>query len=141
MGNAWVNPSISYSTGKCNKTLRMGWNWEIGTHTFHILWVIFPHAFPIVQKNATKLIVWGVPGKLVLILYPYYGRFFPIRFPFYGILHHMGNACVFLLISHNMGKDSQTHRMGKVWEIGSRIYPSKPFACGEPGKLVLILFP
>ena len=35
--------------------------------------------------------------------------FFLIRFPFYGILHHMGNACVFSLMSHNMGKDSQTY--------------------------------
>ena len=40
-----------------------------------------------------------------------------------------------------MGKDSQNHRMGKVWEIGSRKYPTKPIVCGEPGKLVLILFP
>ena len=92
-------------------------------------------------RNATKLIVWGEPGKLVLILFPYYGRFFSIRFPFYGMLHHMGNACVFSLISHNMGTNSQTHRMGKVWEIGSRIYPTKPTVCGEPRKLVLILFP
>ena len=37
----------------------------------------FPNQFPIVQENATKLIVWGEPGKLVLILFPYYGRFFP----------------------------------------------------------------
>ena len=101
----------------------------------------FFHQFPIVQENATKLIVWGEPGKLVLILFPYCGRFFSIRFPFYGILHHMGNACVFSLISHNMGKDSQTHRMGKVWQIGSRKYPTKPTVCGKPGKLVLIPFP
>ena len=63
------------------------------------------------------------------------------QIPFYGILHDMGNACVFSLIFHNLGKDSQNHRMGKVWEIGSRKYPTKPIACGEPGKLVLILFP
>ena len=53
----------------------------------------------------------------------------------------MGNACAFSLISYNMGKDSQTHRMGKVWKIGSRKYPTKPILCGEPEKLVLILFP
>ena len=51
---------------------------------------------------------------------------FSIRFPFYGILHHMGNACGFSIISHNMGKDSQSHRMGKVWEIGSQKYLTKP---------------
>ena len=93
------------------------------------------------RENATKLIVWGEPGKLVLILFLYYMRFFSIRFPFYGILHHMGNRYVFSLISHNLGKDSPNHRMGKVWEIGSQKYPTKPTACGEPGKLVLILFP
>ena len=38
----------------------------------------FPHQFPIVQENATKPIVWGEPGKLVLILFPLYGRFFPL---------------------------------------------------------------
>ena len=110
---------------------------------YFIIWEMhgFPNQFPIVQENATKLIVWGEPGKLVLILFPYYERFFSIRFPFYGILHHMGNACVFSLISHNMGKDSQTHRMGKVWQIGSRKYPTKPTVCGKPGKLVLIPFP
>ena len=101
----------------------------------------FSHKFPTVWENATKLIVWGEPGKLVLILFPYYGRIFSIRFPFYGILSHMENACVFSLISLNLGKDSQNHRMGKVWEIDSRKYPTKPIVCGEPGKLVLILFP
>ena len=40
-----------------------------------------------------------------------------------------------------MGKDSQTHRMEKAWEIDSRKYPTKPIVCREPGKLVLILFP
>ena len=110
---------------------------------YYIIWKIhgFPHQFPIVQENATKLNVWGEPGKLVLILFQYYGRFLSIRFPFYGILHHMGNACVCSLISHNMGKDSHAHRMGKVWEIAFRKYPTKPTVCGKPGKLVLILFP
>ena len=83
---------------------------------YFIIWEMhgFPRQFLIVQENAAKLIVWGEPRKLVLILFPYYGCFFSIRFPFYGILHQMGNACVFSLISHNLGKDSQNHRMGKV---------------------------
>ena len=137
MGNAWITPSISHSTGKCGKILCLGWNWEIGTHIFHIVWVILPHVFPIVQKNATKLILWGAPGKLVLILSPYYGLFFLIRFPFYGILHHMGNACIFLLISRNIGKDIEwgslgnwfpkisfkTHCMWRTWEIGTHTFP------------------
>ena len=33
---------------------------------------------------------------------------------------HMGNACVFSSIFHNVRKDSQTHQMGKLWEIGLR---------------------
>ena len=43
----------------------------------------------------------------MLIIFPYYGCIFSIRFPFYGILHHMRNACVFSLISRNLGKDSK----------------------------------
>ena len=122
---------------------------DFSPYNFHpmvyfIIWEMhgFPHQFPILQENATKLIVvqrtWEIGAHTFPILWM---LFFSIRFPFYGILHHMGNACVFSLISHNMGKDSQNHRMGKVWEIGSRKYPTKPIACGEPGKLVLILFP
>ena len=101
---------------------------------YFIIWEIhgFSYQFLIVWENATKPIVLAKPVKFVVILFPYYGRFFAIRFPFYGILHHLGNTCVFSLISHNLGKDSQNHRMGKVWEIGSG---------REPGKLVLILFP
>ena len=42
MGNVLVCPSISHSTEKCNKTHRMGRNWEIGTHTFPIIQALFP---------------------------------------------------------------------------------------------------
>ena len=52
----------------------------------------------------------------------------------------MGNACVSSLISHNMGKDSQTHQMGKDWKIGSRWCPRKPIVCRESGKLLVIHF-
>ena len=72
----------------------------------------FPHQFPIVQENATKLIVWGEPGKYVLILFQYYRRFLSIRFPFYGVLHHMGNACVCSLISH--AKPIEWGKSGKL---------------------------
>ena len=54
----------------------------------------FPHKFPTVRENATKLIIWEKSGKFMFILFPWYGRFFPIRFPSYGILQHMGNAWV-----------------------------------------------
>ena len=133
----WVNREfLSHSMGDFSP-------YDFHPMVYFIIWEMhgFPSQFHIVQENATKLIVWGEPGKSVLILFPYYGQFISIRFPFYGILHHMGNACVFSLISHNLGKDSQNHWIGKVWEIGSRKYPTKPILCGEPGKLVLILFP
>ena len=100
----------------------------------------FPHQFLIVEEYAAKLIVWGENGKLVVILFPYYWHFFPIRFPFYGTLHHMGNVCVFSLISNNTGKGSQNHPMGEIlrnwfpeisykthcmwrtWEIGTHTF-------------------
>ena len=41
MGNAWVSPPVSHCTRKCNKVHRMGRTWEIGTHTFPIVWVLF----------------------------------------------------------------------------------------------------
>ena len=100
----------------------------------------FPHQFPIVQENATKLIV-EENLEIGAHTFPILRTLFSIRFRLYGMLNHMGNTCVFLLISHNMGKDSQTHRMAKVWEIGSRKFPTKLIECGKPGKLVLILFP
>ena len=34
----------------------------------------------------------------------------------FPLSHRIGNACVFPSISHDMGKDSQTHQMGKTWE-------------------------
>ena len=131
LGNAWVSPSIFHTTGKCNKTHQMRRTWEIVTHNFPIVWQVifshqililwytsseihgFRHQFSIVQQNASKPITWGEPGKLVLIFFPQYGCCFPIRFPIYGILHHMENTYVFSSISHNMAKDSQTHRMGE----------------------------
>ena len=53
MGNAWFFPLISYSTGKCNKTDRMGRTWEIGTHTFPIGWVLSSHYSPILWYTSS----------------------------------------------------------------------------------------
>ena len=49
---------MSHGMGKCNKTHRMGKTWEIGIHTFPIVWVLFSH--PI-------LILWytSLHGKCV----------------------------------------------------------------------------
>ena len=63
--------------------------------------------FPIARKNAAKPIVWGERGKLVLILFPQYKCFFLMRFPSYGVLHHMGNACVSPSIPHNIRQCSE----------------------------------
>ena len=88
MENAWVFPSISHSMGKCNKThlwgesgklviilsYSMGTFFPFDSHpmVYFIIWEMhgFSHQFPIVQENATKPIVWGKPGKLVIILFP-----------------------------------------------------------------------
>ena len=56
----------------------------------------FPHEFSALLENVTKPIVWGEPGKLVLIIFPCYGCFFPldshstvylIIWEMYGFLH------------------------------------------------------
>ena len=74
----------------------MGKAWEIDTHTFAIVWAISPHTIPILRYTTSNGKAWvspsishstgkwnkthrrGEPGKLVLILFPYYGRFFPL---------------------------------------------------------------
>lgn len=49
MGNAWIFPLISHSTGTSNKSHGMGKVWEINTHIFPIVWVLFSplHFHPI----------------------------------------------------------------------------------------------
>ena len=84
----------------------------------------FPHKFPTVRENAIKPLVWGKSGKLILILFPQYGCFFPIRFPPYGI---------YFIIWEMHGFP---HQFFIVQENAT-----KPFVRGEPGKLVLTLFP
>ena len=65
--NAWASRSISHTTRKCNKTHHMGRTWEIGTHTFPIVWVVFSHQIRIVWYTS------------------WYGKCmgFPISFPQY----------------------------------------------------------
>ena len=83
----------------------------------------FPHKFLTLRKNATKPMVQGKSGKLVLILFPQHGCFFPIRYQSKSILYHMGNAWVSPLISHSMGKCNKTHRIRRTWEIGAHTFP------------------
>ena len=133
--------------------------WEIGTHTFPTVWVlfsirflsygilqrienawVFSSNFPQHQKSQQN----SSNGKGLGNWFSYFFHkvyFFSIRFPSCGILHHIGNTWVFSSISHSMGKGRKIHQMGKAWENGSRENPGKPAVCGEPGKLVLIIFP
>ena len=92
---------------------------------YFIIWETlgFPHLFPITQENATKPIAWGYTGKLVLILFPQYGCFFPIRFPYCGTLHQMGMH-VF------------SHQFPIAWQMAAKVIER-----GKPGKLVPIQFP
>ena len=169
--------------GKCNKTHLVGRTWEIGNHTFpiiynmgtffssnpHMLWytssygkcmgfpINFPqygkmqqnpsyeetweignHTFPIVWVLFSHLMVYASSyGKCMgfFITFPQYGKmqqkpsyaedlgnwysYFPHSmgafFPFdsqRGILHYMGNTWVFPLISHN-GKIQQNPSHGE----------------------------
>ena len=61
MGNAWVFPSISHSTGKCSKTYRMEKTWETGNHTFPIVWVLFSHSIPILWYTSSYGKCMGFP--------------------------------------------------------------------------------
>ena len=79
--------------------------------------------FSIVKKNVAKSIVWRKPGKLVIILFPYYGYFFPIWFPSCDILHHMENACIFPSISHCTGKCNKTYCVRRNWAVVTHIFP------------------
>ena len=74
-------------------------------------------------ENHTKLIICGESGKWVLILFPWYGCFFPITFTSCGILYNMWNTWVSPSISHSMGKCSKIHWIGRVWEIGTHFPP------------------
>ena len=76
----------------------------------------FSHKFPTLRENITKPMVWKKSGKLIVILFPQYGCFFPIRFPSYSILRHMGNAWVSQSVSHST-------KMRRTWEIGAHTFP------------------
>ena len=84
MRNAWVSPLISHSTGKCNKTNGIGEPGKLvvllfSTGAFFPLdslftvylitqeMHVFSHLFLITWENATKPMVWGKSGKLIVI--------------------------------------------------------------------------
>ena len=71
----------------------------------------------------TKSIVCGEPGKLILILFSWYGCFFPIRFTSSGILYDMWNTWVSPSISHSLTKCNEIFQMGIAWEVGTHFLP------------------
>ena len=141
MRNAWIFPSFSHSTGKCNKTHRMGRTWEIGTQTFPMVWVLFYHLISILWYTSSyeKCMSFSVN-------FPYTGkcnkshrmrrtweigtRTFPIvqvlfshSIPILWYLHYVGNAWVFPSICHSSKNSNKTHRMGRTRETGTHTFP------------------
>ena len=132
------------SLGNCNSYFShsMGVFFPSDPHptVYFTIWEMhaFPHPFPIVQENATKPIVWGEPGKLVLILSHSMGVFFPLdsHFMVYFITWEM------YVFPHQFPIPwEKTAKPIKVCEISPWKNPTKPIICGEPGRLVLIVFP
>ena len=141
MGNAWVFPSISHSSGKWNKTHGMGRTWKIGIHTFPIVWIciipiqfasygILPRIgnawiFPLISHSTgkwNKIYCTGRIWEIVAHTFPVVWVLLSIRFPSCGILHHMGNAWVSASMSHSIGKCSKINRIGRAWEIGTHTF-------------------
>ena len=81
--NPWYGESLGNRYSYFSHTMGTFFPYDSHPTVYVIIWEMhgFSHQFPIVQENATKLIIWGEPGKLVLIFFPYYGRFLSIRFP------------------------------------------------------------
>ena len=89
----------------------MGRNWEIGTHTFPVVCVLFflsdsypmvyfitlemrgfSYQFFIACEDAAKPTLWWRPRIKIPIYFPKYGNFSSIIFSPYGILHHVKNT-------------------------------------------------
>ena len=85
MGNAWFSLKIFHTMERCNETHYIGRTWQIGTHNFPIVWVLFSQQIPILWYTSSYV-----------------------------------KCMCFLINFRNTEKDSQTHRMGKAWEIGSQ---------------------
>ena len=125
--------------GKFSKNNQIGKAWEISSHTFSIVWVLFYIRFPSCgishhMRNAWVSLTishstgkcnktFGKPGKSVLILFPQCSCICPITFPSCNILHYMGNAQVSPSIFHSTGKCSEIHRIERAWEIGTHTFP------------------
>ena len=83
----------------------------------------FSHQFPTVWENATKPFIWGEPGKLVIIIFPQYGCFFPLDShpTIYFIIWKMhGLPYQFSIVQENATKSII---WGRAWEIGTHDFP------------------
>ena len=83
----------------------------------------FPRKFPEIRENATKPVVWGKSGKLIIILFPIVWVLFSHLIPILWYIQHMGNAWVSPYIFLSTEKYNKTHGMEKVWEIDSYTFP------------------
>ena len=120
--NWWGNPCISHMT-----KYAIGWESNGKEHPYHgksmsTNFPDFPHTMGFVLFSRTVGNLLGNPYNshvMTLVNFFLYRKKLTdviIRFSFYVILPHMGNAGVFSFISHNIGKGSQTHRMGECLE-------------------------
>ena len=107
MGNAWVSSSIFHSTGKCNKTHRMGRTWEIGEKYSY-----FSGSMDAVFPVDSHFMVCSSHGK---------GKCFLINFPKHGKRQpHSPNG-------ESLGnwfplKFYKNHCMWRTWEIGTHTF-------------------
>ena len=53
MRNSWISPLVFHSTRKCNKTHLIEKTWEIGTHKFPIIWLLFPNPISILWYTSS----------------------------------------------------------------------------------------
>ena len=108
----------------------MGRIWETGNHTGYFFLIWFPFydimhhmgnawvsqfIFRKMQQGPLHKEKLGEIGThtfpIVWVL------FFPIIFPSCGLLHHLGNEWVSPSVSHDIGKRSEIHRIGRAWEL------------------------
>lgn len=125
---------------KIFKTHRMGKAWEIDYYTFSIVWVLFSIRFSscgILYHIGNAWVSWSISHSMEKLqqnslygdnLWNWCSYFsivwvlFSIKFPSYGILHHMGNKWVPPSVSHSIRKCSEIHRVGRAC-IGNHTFP------------------
>ena len=128
--------------GKCNKIHGMGKVWEIDTHTFFIVWVLFSYSIPILWYTSLygKCMGFSINFPLCAKMQqnPWYGE---ILWNWYSYFFHSMGAF--------LPSDSHPMVYFIIWETHGfrhqflivRENATKSTVWGETGKLILILFP